>query len=1394
MLKKLLSVAAALCILCIGSVSAQIIVYDNTLNDPGFQLLAYDISGVDVTYSMAGFSLDNLEIDGQLMKQVSLPGVIIPNDAGAPNLPGMGRYIAIPQGARASVEIVEMITETFTNVEIAPAPPLPLDTDDSPLVYVKNPAIYNTNAYYPAEPVKLSEKTDIRGVDVVTLGITPFQYNPVTKELLVYRDLVIRVNYIGGNGHFGENRLRSRLFEPVLQGNILNYGQLPPVTPIDYTQASDETNVEYLIIVPDDPIFIAWADTIKTWRKQQGIITGITTLTEIGGNNATLIENYINNAYNTWTIPPAAFLILSDYQSSGDVYGVTAPTWNSYCASDNIYADVNANNLPDMIHARITAQSNGQLSMMINKFLSYERTPPTDPDFYQHPITAGGWQTDRWFILCAEVCRGFMDNILGKDPVREYAIYSGTPGTVWSSNQNTNMVVSYFGPSGLGYIPQTPQGLTDWGGNAARINADINDGAFLMLHRDHGAETGWGEPAYNINSLSGLNNANLPFVFSINCLTGKYNSGSQVFTEAFHRMNHGALGLIAASEVSYSFVNDAYVWGIWDAMWPNFDPGYGPNLIGSTNLQPAYANVAGKYYLAASSWPYNTGDKTVTYHLFHHHGDAFITMYTQVPQALTVVHNGALLGGANQFAVTANSGAVIALTVNNNIIGTAIATGAPVALSIPPQTPGSTMRVTVTLQNYYRYIQDVPVVPPSGPYVIAADCEIADASGWNPNSALDYGETVNLTLSMQNIGVENAPNVNVTISCADPLLTILDNNASFGTINAGATVVSVEGFQVRCGENVENGHQFIVSASAVSGANQWQSSFVLTANAPDVQYSRLEVDDPLGNNNNWLDPGETASLIVFVTNDGDCRVNNLTGTISTVDPYLTINTANASFGNILPGQTGSAVFTVTASISTPMEHVCEIALAAAGAYSYGNEMEFGVMVGNILNAPSGPDAYGYSAYDPFDLPEMPVYSWTEISSDSGGPGTRVNFTSDDQVFQFLLPFEFRFYGVDFDSVSIGANGWVGMGYQTQDDYSNSAIPNPDGPSAMLAAYWEDLSPQRTNSGGVWRYFDSVNHRYIIEYNHIEQFAPVGNFETFQIILFDPAHYPSITGDGRIKFQYKSMSASLGTEGTIGIENLGETIGLQYLFDGNYETHAHPIANQTCILFTTPVSAPGMTVTLTPVNPPIIIPIGGGTFSFLVQITNNGTGPQTFDAWTEAVLPNGSTYGPILLRTGLTLPGGGALNRTLNQNVPGSAPAGAYTLCCKTGLYPATVYASDDFPFTKAGVDASAAGEWFCLGWDAFITEVVPADYFLAQNAPNPFNPTTAISFGLSQSGHTELQVFDLLGRQVMELHNGYLQAGNYTFEFDASQLSSGVYFYTLNSGDFTASKKMLLVK
>ncbi|MDP3148579.1 MAG: T9SS type A sorting domain-containing protein, partial [Ignavibacteria bacterium] len=89
---------------------------------------------------------------------------------------------------------------------------------------------------------------------------------------------------------------------------------------------------------------------------------------------------------------------------------------------------------------------------------------------------------------------------------------------------------------------------------------------------------------------------------------------------------------------------------------------------------------------------------------------------------------------------------------------------------------------------------------------------------------------------------------------------------------------------------------------------------------------------------------------------------------------------------------------------------------------------------------------------------------------------------------------------------------------------------------------------------------------------------------------------------------------------------------------------------------------------------------------------------------------------------------------------------------------------------------------------------LPHTYMLHQNYPNPFNPITTISYSIANPGLVTVKIFNILGEEILQLVNEYKNSGSYSVNFDASKLSSGIYFYTLNSGSFVSTKKMVVLK
>ena len=100
-----------------------------------------------------------------------------------------------------------------------------------------------------------------------------------------------------------------------------------------------------------------------------------------------------------------------------------------------------------------------------------------------------------------------------------------------------------------------------------------------------------------------------------------------------------------------------------------------------------------------------------------------------------------------------------------------------------------------------------------------------------------------------------------------------------------------------------------------------------------------------------------------------------------------------------------------------------------------------------------------------------------------------------------------------------------------------------------------------------------------------------------------------------------------------------------------------------------------------------------------------------------------------------------------------------------------------------------------MGWGSSEAEVaVPNNYELSQNFPNPFNPSTVISYSLPTVSNVKLIIFNSLGQTVKVLEKGFKNAGSYSVNFNATELSSGTYFYKIEAGQFTQIKKMMLLK
>jgi hypothetical protein len=219
-----------------------------------------------------------------------------------------------------------------------------------------------------------------------------------------------------------------------------------------------------------------------------------------------------------------------------------------------------------------------------------------------------------------------------------------------------------------------------------------------------------------------------------------------------------------------------------------------------------------------------------------------------------------------------------------------------------------------------------------------------------------------------------------------------------------------------------------------------------------------------------------------------------------------------------------------------------------------------------------------------------------------------------------------------------------------------------------------------------------------------------------------------------------------------------------------------------------VSASAVETEAEPVNPPVVIPLGGGNFAFTVQLTNTTTVPMTFEAWSAAAGP--LTVSPVLGPRAVTLPPGASVTRTLTQRVPGNAPPGTYTYAVNVGDFPGAVLSSDSFTVVKEGTSVIVGGAgsegWAVSEWGAMAED--PPEAVRLSVLPNPFRSEAAVTLTLAEPAEVTVGVYDVLGRRVALLHEDARSSGPHAFRLNGRGLPAGVYVVRATAGGTVATR------
>ena len=929
--------------LAFGILNAQETYRFRTEQPQGFSIESSTSTVLSLHYSLSEISIANIDNGEAKGQEIILKGSFGSFAEGLPNLPFENRYIAVPKGATVSIEVKENATATLNDIDVLPAASLQGNGAAIASKLHKDMSIFGKDANFPTENVVIAQTTQIRGLDVAMLSVTPFRYNPVKKVLEVIYDMDIEVRFEGGNGQFGDARYRNPDWDGILRDLVINSDMLPEAHYYDLLneaiQNRDE-GCEYLIISPDDEAILAYADTLRQFRTKQGILTKVVTTTDCGGNDANAIKGYIQNAYEHWAIPPAAVMIFGGadtlivgnhyYEISSGIpgFGLLFKGYDNghsltdyHYSSDNPYADMNGDSIPDLALSRLPAMNLNEYRTQVHKLIQYETNPPTQPNYYDQPIITSSYEYNKWFLITSQNLNGFYRNKLGRHPKNFYMLYKDTsneiplPDTAWSTDNNTPAVVDYFGPNGQNYIAQQPDTLSNWRdmyNNYYLLDA-LRQSSFLTIYRDHSSFDLWCSPWTYSYEIKDLESPEPTFVLSIGCDAALYSNvifyessdsyyymGKEPMIYEFCKANTGGLGGIGAATVTHSHFNDILTWGIIDNFWPNYLPDMG-TMTQPEFTRPAYSLVSGKLFFNQQAfmpnwWPQKI---TTTNNVFHYLGETYLNLYTEMPQQMAIDAE-TFTNGQSQYTITAEEGATICLSHGDDIIKVTHASGHPQNITLPQLPIGDRFFVTVTKQNRFRFEQEVTVLSPDQPYVYVKDFLV---NSHDNNGLFDAGEIVDIDITLYNHSQIASDNGEITLICESPYAEVTQNSAHYRKINPEATITLERAFRIKLASNISDQSVLQFKVRFNENENTHEDAFNVTINAPVVKINpdiRLLTanEEP----STHISTEGTSYITFSLSNIGHSDANYLYTTLDIKAPFVDIETPSSTHQSLAPNE------------------------------------------------------------------------------------------------------------------------------------------------------------------------------------------------------------------------------------------------------------------------------------------------------------------------------------------------------------------------------------------------------------------------------------------------------------------------------------------------------------
>ena len=827
---------------------------------PTTKLISSTEESIVVKVQMNGFNANRVQTPMGDQLVISVPGMATALEAGAPDLPMIAIPAIIGDRAEMTVNVIDAQYTDYTDMDIAPSKgnfSRQINPADVPYTYGE---MYQQDAFYPATQAYLEAPYILRDFRGQNIMVRPFAYNPQTHTLRVYDEMTIEMTKVSDNG---VNQKLSRKSNQVkidpemkqaYSHRFINFGK----GAAKYTFIEDRGTM--LVICPDQ--YVEAMQPLVDWKNQSGRPTSMVSLSEIGGNNESLIKEYIQNLYENDNLE--FILLVGDYAdlTPHSMNGGRSDNWFAMLEGSDYYIEA--------FVGRFSVQSVQDVETHVNKVLYYERDMEEDATWGDKGLGIGYY--------------GAGSGHYGEDDYQHIDLIRDT-----LLHYTYTQVTEHHGGSG-GTASQTS------------ISNTINEGVSVINYCNHGSETSWGVADYSTSNVNALVNDNrLPIVWSVACLNGKFDHPSPCFAEAWLRATDNNTGVpTGAIGGMFSWISQPWIPPMYgqdemvDILTEWRDADLFNHTLGSASLN-------GNMKILDSA-PSDAGNTHNTWILF---GDPSLLVRTANPTSMNLTTNPTILMiGMSSLEISADNTPFGIATLSNEegIIASAYIQDGIANLEFTALNAVETLTLTVIGYNKVTEVQSFEVLPAEGAFV--------SVTGYTPNAAGVNHET-NLSMSFKNVGVDPTDDVTtVTLSCADDRLEILNGEAVLDIMDASEEITLEDAFSFIIAEGTPDGTKFTVNVNMVCGREEWSGKAVITAGQAVLHYEGTA----------WqggFTPGEEMTLAAAFVNAGHYMATNAIATISTENEYVTLLNNDLEMGTIDPEGVAICVFQIAIDPACP---------------------------------------------------------------------------------------------------------------------------------------------------------------------------------------------------------------------------------------------------------------------------------------------------------------------------------------------------------------------------------------------------------------------------------------------------------------------------------------------